>query len=296
MWGRLLAVALLATGVQPAQQPPADQIQSILARVSEEAEVFRANAPKMLAEETLVQRALKPPRRFRPRVGTAAVTAPKPEYRMREVVSEYGYSSFKGSPNALHEFRQVVTVDGRRVSTQEEARRSLAIGMRSEDDAVKKRMLERFEKHGLAGAAADFGQVLLLFRRRQLRNYEFRVEGEGRIGADAALILTFRQRGGEGSLLIFEKRKAMHLPLAGRLWVRSSDSRPLRVELSSIRKEGEIEIRDEATVDYTVNAHGVAAPASVVHRQFGGATMVVENVFRYSPFRVFSVDATVKFQ
>jgi pyrimidine deaminase RibD-like protein len=30
--------------------------------------------------------------------------------------------------------------------------------------------------------------------------------------------------------------------------------------------------------------------------QFGGATMVVENVFRYSPFRVFSVDATVKFQ
>jgi hypothetical protein len=109
------------------------------------------------------------------------------------------------------------------------------------------------------------------------------------------VILSFRQRGGDGSLLIFEKRKAIHLPLEGRLWARRSDSRPLRVELHSTRKEGEVEIRDEATVDYTVNAHGVSAPASVVHRQFAGATMVVENVFRYSPFRVFSVDAEIKF-
>ncbi len=296
MWGHFLAVAALAAGLQPAQQTSAGEMQSILARVSEEADVFRANAPKMLAEETLVQRALKPPRRFRPRIGAAAVTAPKPEYRTREIVSEYGFSSFKDSPNALHEFRQVVTVDGRRVSSQQDARRSLAIGMRSEDDEVKKRMLERFEKHGLAGAAADFGQVLLLFGRRQLQDYEFRSDGEGRIGAEAALILTFRQRGGGGSLLIFEKRKALHVPLDGRLWVRRADSRPLRVELSSTRKEGNTEIRDEATVDYTVNAHGVSAPVSVTHREFSGGTLVVENVFQYSPFRVFSVDAEIKFQ
>ena len=295
MWGHFLAAFVLAAGLQPAQQSSADGIQHILARVSEEADVFRANAPKMLAEETLVQRALKPPRRFRPRIGSAAVTAPKPEYRTREIISEYGFSNFRDSPNALHEFRQVVTVDGRRISTQEKARHSLAIGMRSEDDVVKKRMLERFEKHRLAGAAADFGQVLLLFGRRQLGDYDFRLDGEGRVGADEAVILAFKQRGGDGSLLIFEKRKAIHLPLEGRLWVRRSDSRPLRVELSSIRKEGETEVRDEATVDYVVNAHGVAAPASVVHRQFAGPTMVVENVFRYSPFRVFSVDADIKF-
>jgi hypothetical protein len=110
------------------------------------------------------------------------------------------------------------------------------------------------------------------------------------------VILAFKQRGGEGSLLIFEKRKAIHLPLEGRLWARRSDSRPLRVELSSSRREAETEIRDEATVDYTVNDHGVATPASVVHRQFAGSIMVVENVFRYSTFRVFSVDATIKFQ
>jgi hypothetical protein len=185
---------------------------------------------------------------------------------------------------------------GRKVATQQDARRTLAMGMRSEDDEVKKRMLERFEKHGLAGAAADFGQVLLLFGRRQLQDYDFRPDGEGRIGADAALIVAFRQRGGDGSLLVFEKRKAIHLPLEGRLWVRRSDSRPLRVELSSTRKEGNAEIGDEATVDYIVNAHGVSAPASVIHREFTGSTLIVENVFRYSPFRVFSVDADIKFQ
>lgn len=286
-----IAIAALAPGLLSAQQAPADGIRAILARVSEEAEVFRAHAPSMLAEETLVQRALKLPRRFLPRIGNS-----KPEYRTREIVSEYGFSSFRESPNALHEFRQVVMVDGKPVSTREEARHSLAIGMRSDDDRVKKRMLERFEKYGLTGAAADFGQVLLLFGRRQLDNYDFRLDGESRIGADEALILAFKQRGGEGSVLIFERRKAVHLPLEGRLWVRRPDFRPLRVELFSVRKEGNTDIRDEAVVDYTVNAQGVPVPASVVHRQFAGSTLVVENVFRYSPFRVFSVDAEIKFQ
>ena len=48
-------------------------LPEILARVSEEAEVFRHVAPEVLAEETLTQRGVKPPGRFRPRVG-AAVT------------------------------------------------------------------------------------------------------------------------------------------------------------------------------------------------------------------------------
>lgn len=289
------ASILAAAGFQSPPPPRAGSIASILARVSEEAEAFRTMAPNLLAQETFQQRALKPPRRFRPRLGNAALQPPKPEYRTRAIVSEYGYATFRDAPNALHEFRQVVSVDGRRIASQEKARRTLTIGLRSEDDALKKRMLENFEKHGLRGAVTDFGQILLLFGRRRLDDYTFRVEGSGMVGAEAATILHFEQRGGSGALLIFEKRRAMHQPLEGQLWVRRSDSRPLRVVLRSTTKDGERVTRHEATVDYVFSSHGVLVPVSVVHRQFVGPDLVVENVFRYSPFRMFSTDTEMQF-
>lgn len=289
------AASLLAAAGFQGPPPPRDgPIASILARVSEEAEVFRMTAPNMLAQETFQQRAFKP-HRFRPRLGNAALQPPKPEYRTRVIVSEYGYSTFKDAPNALHEFRQVVSVDGRRLASQEKARRTLTIGLRSEDDALKKRMLENFEKHGLLGAVTDFGQILLLFGRRRLDDYTFRREGGGMVGAEAATILHFEQRGGSGALLIFEKRTAIHRPLEGELWVRRSDSRPLRVVLRSSTKDGDRVTRHEATVDYDLSHHGVLVPVSVVHRQFVGPDLVVENVFRYSPFRLFSADTEMKF-
>lgn len=270
-------------------------LQQLLSRVSEEAEVFQLMAPKTLSQETLVQRALKSPPRFRPRLGDAAAHPPKPQYRTREIISEYAFSTFKEAPNVLHEFRQVVSVDGRQITSREKARQTLAMGMRSDDDRLKKRLLETFEKHGLTGAATDFGQVLLLFTRRRLADYSFRYSGEGQIGADAARIVAFRQLGGAGSLLIFEKRKALHQPLEGELWIRRSDSLLLRVALRSLRKENNVAIRDEATVDYTMTPHGVVMPVSVVHRQSAGPDLVVENVFRYAPFRMFAADAEIKF-
>ena len=289
------ASLLTAAGLQGPPPSRDGQIASILARVSEEAGVFQATAPKMISQETFQQRALKPPRRFRPRLGNAALQPPKPEYRTRTIVSEYGYSTFRDAPNALHEFRQVVSVDGRPLASQEKARRTLTMGLRSEDDALKKRMLEDFEKHGLVGAVTDFGQVLLLFGRRQLDDYTFRLEGDGMVGAEAATILHFEQRGGAGGLVIFEKRKAIHQPLEGQLWVRRADSRPLRVVLRTTTKDGDRVTRHEASVDYELSHHGVLVPVSVVHRQFVGSNLVVENVFRYSPFRLFSADTEMKF-
>ena len=300
MRARLLvpATALLAAawGLQPAPPPLDPTLAGILDRVSEEAEVFRATAPRMIAEETLDQRALKPPRRFRPRLGSAALQAPKPEYRTRSIVSEYGFSAFRDAPNAPHEFRQVISVDGRPVASRESARRTLTVGLRSEDDALKKRMLEDFEKHGLRGAVADFGQILLLFGRRRLEDYTFRLEGSGQAGPDAAIILGFQQRSGAGALLIFEKTKAIHQPLEGQLWVRRSDSRPLRVVLRSSTQEGARVTRYEATVDYALGPRGVLEPVSVVYRQFSGADLMVLNVFQYSPFRLFSAESEMKFE
>jgi hypothetical protein len=294
----LLAVSLLAAawGLQPAPPPPPDPaLAAILEHVSEDAGLFRATAPRMLAEETFEQRALKPPRRFRPRLGNAALEPPKPEYRTRTIVSEYGFSTFQDAPNALHELRQVVSVDGRSIASREAARRTLSVGMRSQDDALKKRMLEEFEKHGLRGAVTDFGQILLLFSRRRLEDYTFRLEGSGQVGPDAAIILGFQQRSGAGALLIFEKSKDIHQALEGQLWVRRSDSRPLRVVLRSSTQEGVHVARYEATVDYAVSPRGVLEPVSVLYRQFAGADLMVENLFHYSPFRLFTAESEVKF-
>jgi hypothetical protein len=272
-----------------------ERLAVILGRLSEEAEIFAQMAPDMVAQETLKQRARKAPARFRPRAGKSVVQAPKPQYRSREIVCEYGYSAFREAPGVLHEFRQVVSVDGRRIASVEKARRTLSRGLRSDDDRLKKRMLEDFEKHGLIGAASDFGQVILLFGRRRLANYTFRIMGPGRIGADAALVVEFRQTGGSGSLLIFERRNALHQPLEGEIWVRQTDNLPLEVVLRSSRQQGGARIREEAKVDYVVSPHGALAPVSVVHREFAGDELVVENQYQYSSFRKFSSQSEIKF-
>lgn len=285
----LLLVAL------PSVARPDQPLEQALSRVSEEAEVFRQTAPKVLAQEKLVQRAIKPPRRFRPRLGTAALEPPKPQYRTREIISEYTFATLKNAPGALHEFRQVISVDNRRVLSPEKARRTLTSGIRSEDDRLKKRMLENFEKYGLTGAAADFGQILLLFTRRRLADYSFGWAGDGLIGADRARIIDFKQKGGDGSLVIFESRKALHQALEGQLWVRERDCLPLRIILRSQREDHGKPVRDEAQVDYVMTPHAYLAPASVTHREVWGPDLVVENVYRYSDFRIFQADAEVKF-
>jgi hypothetical protein len=195
----------------------------------------------------------------------------------------------------IHEFRQEVSVDGRRVANRDEARETLVKGLLSGDDRVKKRMLEKFKRHGLTQAATDFGQIILLFGRRQLGDYSFSLARSERIGADPVQVLGFKQTGGGGSLLIFQGRTAIHQPLEGEIWVRQADGLPLRITLKSARQAEQVWIRDEATVDYVMSQHGVLVPASVVHRQHAGKELVVENLFRYSTFHKFAVQAEVKF-
>jgi hypothetical protein len=167
--------------------------------------------------------------------------------------------------------------------------------MTSRDDRMKKRMIKDFEKYGLKGAATDFGQLILLFGKRRLSDYQFQVSGKYRIGPDEVVRLTFRQTGGGDSVTIFEGRKVIRRPLEGELWVRDSDSVPLRVQMAVERKKGNHVIRDEARVDYAMSVHGVVLPSSTVHRQFADGKLVVENVFRYSSFRKFTAEVEIKF-
>src|SRR5438876_5956571 len=106
MWP--LALFALAIAQDPAPPP---SLSDLLSRVAEEAEILRQNAPKALTQETLEQRSLMPPSRFRPRIGKAATEPAKPRLVVREIVSEYSVGALKDSEsNNLVEFRQVISV------------------------------------------------------------------------------------------------------------------------------------------------------------------------------------------
>jgi hypothetical protein len=273
----------------------AQTLPAILARVSEEAEVFRRAAPQIISQETLIQRGLKPPGRFHPRVGAAASKAPAATLQTREIVSEYSFGTLRSDPDSIHEFRQVTAVDGQSVNSAEAARHSLVLGLQSKDDRARKRMLERFQKYGLTTAVVDFGPLLLLFTKRQIGNYHFGMAGQDRIGADQVQIVSYRQVSGPDRMLIFQGRQAIHQPIEGKIYARVPDGVPLRVTITARREDRKGMFRDEATVDYVMNAHGFLAPAAVTHRGYAGEALMVEDQFRYAVFKKFGADAAIKF-
>jgi hypothetical protein len=283
---------LLAT---QAPAPPPTQPE-ILARVAEEAEVLEQNAPKTLTQETLEQRAQIPLPRSLLRVGKAATVAPKPRLLVREIVSEYSVGTLKESNSPdLVEFRQVVSVDGRRVQSAASARHALSLGIHSADDRVRKRMLEDFAKHGLVDVATDYGLILLAFTKRGLENMEVKPAGESRVGAEDALVFSWRQTSAAGGELEFFGNQSARRPLQGMLYVRKSDGLPLRVQAWAEHPDAKRTIRDEAAVDYALSTHGFLMPASVVHRHLVDGQLKTENLYRYEPFKLFSADAEIKF-
>jgi hypothetical protein len=272
-------------------------LQQALSRVAEESEVLRQNAPKALSQETLEQRALMPPSRFHPRVGTAAVATPQPlRIQVRQLISEYSVGALKDSSSGdLVEFRQVVSVDGRLVQSAESARHALSLGMLSADDRLRKRMIEEFAKHGLVDIATDYGLILLAFSKRGLEHMKVTLGGETRIGADAARAILWEQTSAAGAELEFRGRTAARRPMRGILWVRQPDGLPLRVEALAETTESKHTFRDEATVEYVLSTHGFLTPASVLHRHLLDGKLMTENLYRYEPFKLFAADAEIKF-
>src|SRR5450432_1497232 len=279
------------------QEPPASLgVPEILSRAAEEAEVLSQNAPKALTLETLGQRALMPPSRFRPRIGKAANDIPKPRLQSREIVSEYSVGTLKESTSHdLFELRQVVAVDGRKVQSAESARHALSLGVKSPDDRVRKRMLEDFAKHGLVDIATDYGLILLAFAKRAQENMAIAAAGEEQVGADTAVVLYWRQKSSEEGALVFTGKQAARRSLQGRLLVRKSDGLPIRVEAWTERQEGNVTSRENATVEYVESAHGFLMPASVVHRHLINGSLITENLYRYEPFKMFTADTEIKF-
>ena len=291
---------LLAAFFAFAQETSTANLPDLLSRVAEEAEIFQQNAPKALTQEKLEQRTLvRQASRFHPRIGKAATAppeVPKPRLVVREIVSEYSVGTLKESPeHNLSEFRQVITVDGRKVQSPETARHALSLGIKSPDERVRKRMLEDFAKHGLVDIATDYGIILLAFSKRGQVNMKVAIAGEEQVGTNAAWVLAWKQTTSDAGMLEFLGNQASRRALQGRLLVRKSDGLPLRVQVWNQHAQDGHVIRDEATVDYVASAHGFLTPASVVHRHVIDGQLVTENLYRYEPFKMFSADAEIKF-
>ena len=289
--GFFILAAVLGVKPAPAAQAgdargeaPDTRLAAALPEVSQAAATFWRQAPDYVARETLNQKALTLPKR-RLRVGRDATEPPKPEFLHREIVSYYALSSFRASSEALHEFREIVSVDGETVTAAAGARSKLAEKISGHDDKTRKALLADFEKASLAVTATDFGQLILLFTKRNLAKYDFALRGSALVGADRAMLVDFHQSGGAEALRVSGPGKEAREPLSGQLWIREAGSVPLRITLETSRREHSRKIRDEARVDYEAKSDGLVLPVSVVYRRFVDDELHVEAIYQYSDWQ-----------
>jgi hypothetical protein len=281
LWLGLLAASCWA---QPS-------VPRLIERLSEEAAVFAAKAPSLIAKESLRQRALKPPPRFRPRVGEDAKKPLEPKWQERRLESEYTFARFASEAGAIREARQVLSVDGKPVRSSEKALEKLAESLTSSDENRKRLLLKELEKHGLRGAATDFGPLLLLFERSRIDRYEF----ESRDRRGGTQVFRYGQLEGGEALTVIEGDKAVKLKLSGEVLVRVDDYRLERITLAATHGEGAEACRQEAEVVYTMTTHGVLAPDRILHREWRGGRVVAENEFEYRDWRRFGAASDIKF-
>jgi hypothetical protein len=272
--GFLCCLALAGGSALFAQ--PDQSLDPLLRKVADAAARFPAVAVQYVARETLQQKAAATAKTTKHGVRVGGTAAQSVQLDQREIVSWYGFSAPRGAPQAIAEYRKPAAA-----CTAEEFQREL----RGAGEREKQKLRQDFEKQGLRGTATDFGQLLLLFSKTKQAEYAFSLGSPGRIGADSVQVIRFEQRAGDAALKIAEGRRRIKEPLAGELWVRESDGVPLRITLTSLRRQGDREVRDEARVEYDSLASGVILPAAVVHRRFVDDELAGEDVYRYSDWR-----------
>jgi hypothetical protein len=286
-----ILLCVLPAAAAPADVPTEEKQRAALSRLAEEAEVFTQLAPKIFGQEKLEQRCLKPTR-FRARLAGAQ---PTPQIQTREILSEYGFATLEDSPADVREMRQVIAVDGRQVRAPELARETLTMGLRTEGDKLKKRMLREFQSYGLQEAATDFGQMVLLFTKRKIGGFQFGFQRYDQMGADRVMVMGYRQTSGQDSLTVFQGREAIRASLQGEVWFRDSDGLPLRITLNSDRVDNKLQRRHVALVDYMQSAYGVLLPVSIHYQEQIGGQLLTESIFQYSNFKMFAANSEVKF-
>jgi len=272
-----------------------DRTQQLVTSLSREADAFRKIAPNLVGQETLFQRAVKPPKGgFRIRVGAAVQKPQEPVWQERRILSEYSFAAFASEGGAIHELRRVTSVDGRAVQDPKKAQQELAAIVTAADDKRKKELLEQFEKYGLVGAVTDFGQLLLLFTTGEIAHYEFtyrRVENQGNAHL---LVFGYQQLDGPEGLTVIDARRGdpgKNMRIAGEVWVREAGLIPARITLVTSQES----VRQEASVDYAMSSFGALLPFWTEHRELRGSQVVAQNQFSYADFHKFDASSEIKF-
>jgi hypothetical protein len=278
-----------------------ERTQQLVARLSQEADAFRKLAPSVVGQETLFQRAVKPPKGgFHIRVGAGAQNPAQPVWQERRLLSEYSFASFSGEGGAIHELRRVTSVDGRTLQDSRKAQDELAAIVTAGDDKRKKELLVQFEKYGLLGAVTDFGQLILLFTSGDVLHYEFTYRRTENQGNAHLLVFGYQQIDGAEGLTVIDARRsgaARTVRIAGEVWVSENSFLPVRITLAAGAGDepADAAVREEASVDYAMSPFGALLPFWTEHRERRGGKVVAENQFSYSNFRKFDASSDLKF-
>ncbi|MDP9115233.1 MAG: hypothetical protein M3O20_16325 [Acidobacteriota bacterium] len=263
-----------------------ERTQQLAERLARETQAFEKIAPELVGRETLHQRVMAAPARFKIRAGEAA-QHPVASWKEHEIVSEYAFAVLG---REIHELRQVVSVDGKQVAGENQAQDALAKLITSHNEDRKRRALEQLQKYGLQGAATDFGQILLFFTRGNLERYEITAAGPRLLGVVPTQVFHYEQLDGPRALTVFHgsgNAKSQSLSVEGEIWVREADGLPLRITMAATDSSTDKTLREEATVDYAMSEFGTLLPVESTHRELRSGVEVEENRFTYSEFHRF---------
>ena len=269
--------------------PAASPEDPVLADVARHAARFWENATLYVGRETWQSPEPEapapkaaPPRRFHLHTRPAPVSSPKSAHR---IVSYYAFSTFRKSPEALREFRQIISIDGKPVKGDAPLE-TFESKLARPGDRWRQKLLDDFEYAGEAGAVTDFGQILLLFTKASRDHYRFRVARYAELNHQPAIVLVYEQASGNQSVHFIDGPKdGGTQPLRGELWVRQRDHLPLKVTMTATHKEAGAAIRDEAEVVYAPLPDGALLPQLVTHWRYVRDKLTTEDILRYSDWQ-----------
>ncbi len=265
------------------------------ARLASHAQSFAEQLQNLICTETLKQRSISYSTRMQIRVGEAALRRIPPKVTTREIRSDLGYS-LRGKDNPVwFELRKVIDVDGKVLTAPKKARERLRMGLQSDNERMRLKMMEEFSSYGLNGIATDYSLSLLLFRFGEIDKMKFEPRSEEYLGADRVSVFAFSRSDKDAAVTVFDGKQAARQPLIGLIWLRQNDMQPLRIQLTAITREDHAQLLDEGTIDYASSKFGSVLPTSVSYSRKVNGALIVETHYVYTDFLKFGADAELKF-
>jgi hypothetical protein len=280
---RALAFLLFAVALRADERT-----QKLADRLAREAEAFERIAPQLIGIETLHQRAWTSSSHLKVRIGSAAAAPPPMSWQEREIISEYAFALL--GQGSIHELRQVIAVNRKRVAGERKAQGDLAQLIAGNDDQRKLQALRQLQKYGFQGGATDFGQLLLLFSRANQERYEITYAREQMVSPTQVQVFHYKQLDGPKALTVFGEGRVVstqRLTVEGEIWVREADGLPMRITLNATDLSQEQPLREEASVDYAESEFGTLLPVETNHKETRAGQVVTENQFMYAQFHRF---------